>query len=266
MRDELNINDYNREAWNRKVDQQDRWTKPVSAAEVERARRGEFELYLTPSRPVPISWFPELEDRQVLCLASGGGQQGPLLAAAGATVTVLDNSPNQLQQDRFAAEQFGLQIATIERHMADLRCFNNESFDLIVHPCANCFVPELEPVWRESARVLRVGGLLLAGFTNPVRYLFDFQQMRQGDLQVRHQIPYSDIESLSQSERQESIIDAGEPLEFSHTLEGQIGGQIAAGFAITGFYEDRYADDASDPLSHFLPTFIATRATKTPSH
>jgi len=30
------------------------------------------------------------------CLASGGGQQGPVLAAAGAHVTVFDNSPRQL--------------------------------------------------------------------------------------------------------------------------------------------------------------------------
>ena len=40
---------------------------------------------------MPADWFGDLAGAPVLCLASGGGQQGPLLAAAGARVTVFDN-------------------------------------------------------------------------------------------------------------------------------------------------------------------------------
>jgi 2-polyprenyl-3-methyl-5-hydroxy-6-metoxy-1,4-benzoquinol methylase len=70
----------------------------------------------------------------VLCLASGGGQQGPILAAAGARVTVFDNSPQQLAQDRFVARREGLTLETVEGDMRDLSVFADVSFDLIVHP------------------------------------------------------------------------------------------------------------------------------------
>ena len=65
---------------------------------IEEARQGRWEIVLTPTKPVPRDWL-EVEGRHVLCLASGGGQQAPILAAAGATVTVLDNSPKQLERD-----------------------------------------------------------------------------------------------------------------------------------------------------------------------
>ena len=54
--------------------------------------------------------------------------------------------------------------------------------------------------------------------------------------------------------------ERGEPLEFGHTLEDQIGGQIAVGFVITGFYEDSYGEEEDDLLGKYTSTFIATRA------
>jgi hypothetical protein len=77
-------------------------------------------------------------------------------------------------------------------------------------------------------------------------------------LQVRHALPYADATSLSKEEK-EPQIDRREPLEFSHTLDDQIGGQIAAGFVIVGFYEDRHQNDT---LAAYMPTCIATRAIK----
>ena len=127
---------------------------------------------LTPTKPVPRAWL-EVEGRQVLCLASGGGQQAPILAAAGASVTVLDNSPKQLERDAKMAERHGLPITTVLGDMANLEMFADDSFDLIVHPCSNCFVPDVLPVWREAFRVLRRGCCLLAGFANPAMYVFD---------------------------------------------------------------------------------------------
>jgi hypothetical protein len=100
----IDILAHNRAAWDQKVEQQDRWTRPVTREVIERARRGESELLVTPTKPVPMLWFPELKGTRTLCLASGGGQQGPLVAAAGALVTAFDNSPQQLGQDRFVAD------------------------------------------------------------------------------------------------------------------------------------------------------------------
>ncbi len=258
----MDIRAHNRMAWDRQVERGNQWTIPVSAEVIAAARRGQWKLFLTPSKPVPREWFPDLAGRNVLCLASGGGQQGPILAAAGAKVTVLDNSPKQLAQDRLVAERESLSIATVEGNMADLNMFADRSFDLIVHPVSNVFVPDVQPVWAEAFRVLRHAGALWSGFTNPATYLFDYELAeRTGVLQVKHRLPYSDITSLSEEEKQRYVRD-GIPFEFSHTLEEQIGGQLDAGFVITGFYEDSYGEEVSDALTRYMPTFIATCAIK----
>ena len=262
----MDVRAYNRQAWDKLVADHDRWTVPVSSDEIQRARQGDWQIVLTPTKPIPKSWFPCLPGTATLCLACGGGQQGPLLAAVGAEVTVLDASPRQLEQDRAVAERDGLKLETVAGDMADLSLFVDATFDLIVHPCSNCFVPNIRPVWRECFRVLRPGGILLTGFTNPVRYIFDDERMENGSLEVRHSIPYSDLLDLNESTRQSTILkkilDKGQPLEFGHSLEDQIGGQLDVGFVITGFYEDRYDKGESDPLSQYLPTFMATRAVK----
>lgn len=253
----MDVRDYNRRAWNRQVERGNRWTVPVSPEVTAAARRGEWQIFLTPTKPVPRAWFPALPGRDVLCLASGGGQQGPILAAAGARVTVFDNSPRQLDQDRMVAERDGLEIDVVEGDMRDLSAFAPASFDLIVHPVSNTFVPDVRPVWREAHRVLRPGGALLAGFTNPMLYLFDWSLWEQGVLQVRYSLPFSDLESLSEEVRESTR--AGEPLEWSHTLEDQIGGQLDAGLLLAGFYED-YSGEEDVLLDQYMPTFIATRA------
>jgi SAM-dependent methyltransferase len=197
----------------------------------------------------------------VLCLASGGGQQGPILAAAGAKVTVLDNSPQQLDRDKSTAQRNGLALNTVEGDMAKLSMFESDKFDLIVHPVSNCFVPDVRPVWREAFRVLRPGGALLAGFVNPVQYVFDLDLYEKGELRICYSLPYSDLTSLT-DERRQRRIDANEALEFGHTLEDQIGGQMEVGFVLKGFYEDRNGAWDNDLLSQYMPTFIATRAEK----
>jgi len=249
----MDIRKHNSLAWDQEVERGNKWTIPVSEAVIDAARRGQWEIILTPSKPVPRAWFPDLERLDVLCLASGGGQQGPILAAAGAKVTVFDNSPKQLEQDRLVTERHALDITTVDGDMADLSMFSEHSFDLIVH---------VRPVWAEAFRVLRCGGVLLAGFSNPVIYLFDYDLAdRTGVLQVKYALPYSDLTSLTVEEKQR-VIEKGMPLEFSHTLEDQIGGQLDAGLLLTGFFEDAYPEDENDLLTNYLPAFIATRAIK----
>jgi len=255
----LDIRDHNRTAWDRQVEQGNRWTVPVSSREIEAARKGTWAVLLTPRKPVPRDWFPAMGGLRILCLASGGGQQGPIFAAAGARVWVFDNSPRQLDQDRAVAEREGLVLETVQGDMADLSSFDDGSFDLVFHPVSNCFVPDVRPVWREAYRVLRAGGLLLAGFANPVLYLFDDDDAgTEQELMVKRCIPYSDADSLSDRD-QRRYRREGLPFEFGHTLEDQIGGQLRAGFVLLGLYEDgHHLDDVA--ISHHIPTFIATRA------
>ncbi len=255
----MDIRNWNRDAWNHRVDAGIRWTVPVDSSVIQQAREGKWELFLTSSRPVPGNWFPVLDGLSVLCLAGAGGQQAPILAAAGACVTVLDNSPAQLGQDDLVAQREGLTIKTVEGDMADLSMFEDETFGLIVHPCSNCFVPDVRPVWREAFRVLRPGGVLLAGFVNPLVYLFNADALEIGDLTVTQTLPWSTVETLSQEELAQRKAD-GEPLWFGHLLTDQIGGQIDAGFMLGGFYEDDHGDD--DRLSRFTPWLIGTRAVR----
>lgn len=258
-RKNLDVRSYNREAWNREVESgKNRWTQPVTHEIIEKARQGDFSLLLTENIPVPRRWFPPLEGAEVLCLASGGGQQGPLLAAAGARVTVFDNSPAQLKQDQLVAEREALPLETVEGDAADLSMFADESFDLIFNPVSTVFMPDVRAVWRECARVLRRGGVLMSGVMNPVHYIFDLYKMDEGILEVAHPIPYSDLTSLPPEDLEEQV-KKGLPLEFGHSLTDLLGGQLDAGFVITDLYEDVMLDS---PLSKFHPNYIATRAVK----
>ncbi len=250
--------EYNRKAWDRQVANGNPWTQPVSTEQTDAARRGDWSLVLTPTIPVPRNWYPPLTGADVLCLASGGGQQGPILAAAGANVTVYDNSPAQLARDEEVAQRDGLQLRSVLGDMRDLSLFPDGSFDLIFHPVSNVFIPDVLPVWREAFRVLRRGGVLLAGFNNPVVYIFDLDKVDQGELVVAHSLPYADIKDMS-ADQLRHMQEEGWPYEWSHSLDEQIGGQLAAGFVLTGLYEDI---DPQTILGQTLPTYIATRALK----
>jgi SAM-dependent methyltransferase len=254
----VNVLQFNKDAWNKQVDGKNRWTIPVSPEVIRSAKAGKWQVVLTPCKPVPKDWFPRMEGNDVLCLASGGGQQAPIFAAAGANVTSFDNSPKQLEQDQFVAKRDGLKIRTIEGDMADLSVLADESFDFIFNPVSNCFIPELRPVWNETVRVLRSGGAMIVGFVNPVEFCFDGELAKKGIYHIKHSLPYSDLTSITEEERIH-LYGIGEPIEFGHTLEEQVGGQLEAGFHLIGFFEDYWAEEK---IKDYMPSFMATRSLK----
>ncbi|MES2623818.1 MAG: class I SAM-dependent methyltransferase [Pseudomonadota bacterium] len=256
----LDVPEHNRKAWDHLVDKGDQWTRCVDEKTIASARAGNWSIVLTNLKPVPRNWFPQsLVGERILCLASGGGQQGPVLAAAGASVTVFDNSAKQLDQDRHVALRDNLDITTELGDMCDLSRFAANTFDIIVHPVANLFVESVLPLWREAARVLKPGGTLLAGFANPVLFIFDLKQMEEGKLIVRHRVPYADQNDLCEEELQSLILADTAPLCHGHSLHDQIQGQLDAGFMLAGFYEDKAGDGV---LREYIDTFIATRSIK----
>ncbi|HEY5105824.1 MAG TPA: class I SAM-dependent methyltransferase [Caulobacteraceae bacterium] len=251
----------NQDGWDRRVDEGDVWTRPVSAEETDRARTGDWAVFLTPNKPVPRDWFGEVAGKSILCVASGGGQQGPILAAAGGRVVVFDASPRQLAQDRAVADRDGLSLLTQQGFMHDLAAFADGQFEIVFHPVSNSYAPEIEPVWCECFRVLRPGGVLLAGFMNPIVYVFDEDAREPGDLIVRHALPYADIVDRT-AEDLRKIIATDHTVEFSHTLETQIGGQLQAGFVLTHLFEDKDLEAQNTRRSRYFPTCLATRALK----
>ncbi len=250
--------DHNRRGWDKRVADGDEWTLPVDARTIARAREGTWEVLLTPTKPVPRDWFGEISGKDLLGLASGGGQQCPVFAAAGANVTCFDASEGQLAREREVADREGLNIRTVQGYMHDLSCFKDASFDLVFNPCSTAYAPEVLPVWRECARVLRPGGILMTGFYNPVFFVFDQLAMDRGELVARHSLPYSDFE-LPEEERQKMLAD-DPTLCFSHTLETQIGSQLRAGLQLTHLFEDNWAE--FDEIGKLFDPFIATRAEK----
>ena len=228
------------------------WGVPISHEEFLAAREGRFRLLLTPTKPVPREWLGDLKGKRVLGLASGGGQQMPLLTALGAECTVLDYSPRQLESERAVAAREGYGIRIVRADMTKPLPFRDGEFDLILHPVSNCYAAEVVPIWRECFRVLAPEGVLLAGLDNGFNYLFGEEEDR-----VVNFLPSDPLHNESQ--RRECLEeDLG--MQFSHTAEEQIGGQLAAGFRLTGIYED--TNGAGNLHDHGAPTFWATRAVK----
>ncbi len=251
----MDIVKHNQKAWNCEVENGNDATIPVSIDDIEEARNGEWSLFLS----IPYEWLGDVRNKDILCLASGGGQQGPILAAAGSNVTVFDNSPAQLHQDEIVAKNNNLLIHLEQGDMRDLSAFSDSSFDIIIQPISNHFVDEVQSVWKECYRVLKSEGVLIATFWNPINYLFDIDKWNHSkELVVRYKIPYSDMNQLPK-ERLSDYISNNEPLEFGHSLESQIGGQIKAGFLIGGFIESSFENDL---LTSIIDTVITTKAIK----
>lgn len=250
----MDIVKHNKLAWNNYVDKKDRWTIPVSEQELENTKKGNWNIVLTPKKPVPHNWFPELNGLKVLGLASGGGQQGPILATLGANVTIFDNSDKQLQQDETIRNKFNLDIKTLQGDMKDLSVFEDNSFDLIFNPCSVLFVDNVLPVWKECYRVLKPNGILMTGLINPISFQIDEQSLK-----LIYKQPFSDLHSLP-TEKVEELIKNKEALQYGHSLTEQINGQLQAGFSLTHMYEDNWGGENS--LDDYFPAFMATRAIK----
>ena len=280
----MDIRKLNQQAWDIQSQQgTSPWVQPVSAELIAQARQGNWQVILTPTINVPAAWFghdfplskstAQSQQRggnikrpiNILALASGGGQQVPILAAAvaasGGHVTSFDNSQQQLNKDKQVAEQNQLPVTCVQGDMIDLSQFPNESFDLIFHPVSNLFSEQIRPVWYECHRVLKPQGRLLAGFMNPDYYLFDHQAIEQGKPPIaQFSLPFCTPDYAS-TQTIDNSVQQGEAIEFSHSLTDQIGGQLEAGFYIAGFYEDRWHDGGT-PLYQYFPTSMATLAIK----
>lgn len=175
------------DAW---VDDGWEWGIPISHEQFTSALGGNWSVLLTPTKPVPREWFPELKDCKVLGLASGGGQQMPIFAAAGADCTVLDYSKKQIESELAVANREGYRINAIRADMTKPLPFANYSFDLIFHPVSNCYIEDVMHVWRECHRVLKKGGRLMAGLDNGINFLFD-----EDETEIKYSLPFNPLKN-----------------------------------------------------------------------
>ena len=228
------------------------WGMPITHEEYEDALKGEWNISLTPARCVPKHWFPDLKGSKVLGLAAGGAQQMPVLSALGAECTVLDYSIKQLESERMVSKREGYDIETVHADMAKPLPFGDGSFDLIVHPVSDHYIRDVEPLWKECARVLRTGGMMMAGFQNGINYLFWEDETR-----ITQHLPFDPLENADQM----TILKKDDHgIQFSHTMEEQIGGQLRAGFELLDIYEDTNGD--GELKKHGVACYYATLAKK----
>ena len=229
------------------------WGRPITHEGFLNAKQGRWDVLLTPTKPVPHGWFGGLEGKRVLGLASGGGQQMPVFAALGAVCTVLDYSPRQIESERMVAAREGYHIHTLRADMTKPLPFEDGEFDLIFHPVSNCYVREVTPIFKECYRVLKKGGVLLSGLDNGLNFMF-MDENKRDELCT---FPFDPVANPCQRALLEESNDG---MQFSHTLEEQIGGQLEAGFRLTHLYEDTNGEGVFH--EHNIPAFLATRAVK----
>lgn len=228
------------------------WGLPLPREKFEAAKRGDWDVLLTPVRPVPHGWFGDLKGRKLLGLASGGAQQMPVFAALGADCAVLDYSEAQIESERAYAAREGYAIEIVRADMTKPLPFADGRFDIIFHPVSNCYVREVEPIWRECARVLKKGGRLLASFDNGINYLVDEAEER-----VVHKMPF---DPLSDPAIMEECMREDAGVQFSHTFTEELGGLLKAGFRLLDLYEDTNGTGRLHELN--INTFMAVLCEK----
>ena len=228
------------------------WGKPISHEEYLRAQKGQWDVLLTPTKNVPHEWFGDLKGKRVLGLASGGGQQMPVFCALGAICTVFDYSRAQLDSEKLVSEREGYQIKIIRGDMTEPLPFLDESFDLIFFPVSNVYVENAKPIFKECYRILKKGGILLSGLDNGINFITDEEEK-----EIKFSLPFN---PLKNEEQRKSLEADDDGIQFSHTLEEQIGGQLETGFHLLDLYEDTNGEGRLHELN--IPTFFATRSRK----
>lgn len=252
--------DHNRRAWDRLAAEGVPLARPA-ADEAFGDPRGWLGSAGTAARP----WLPvRLDGLDVLCLAAGGGKHGPLYAAAGARVTVLDVSPAMLALDRAVARERRIDLEIIEGSMDDLSMFATARFDLVIHPVSTCYLPDVSMVFREVARVTRASGLYVSQHKSPVSLQAGIVPNDRGRYELEHaQQPGVPLPAVPPSRLRE----AG-TREYVHSLDSLFGGICRAGFTIEDVAEPDHAlpSAAVGSTAHraaFLPPYLRILARRT---
>lgn len=215
--------EHNQRAWDERVRRQDRHTRTVLARDLQ--------------NPLPVldpeNWLGgNVRGRKVLCLASGGGLQSAMFAAAGASVTVVDLSNEMLNQDREIAARYGFQVLAVQASMDDLSMFAAGHFEIVLQPVSTCYVPDIGAVFREVARVLREGGIYISQHKQPASLQAETLPGPKG---------YTIIELADRKEALPPVLPCwhreADAIEYLHSWSSIIGGMCRAGFVIEDLIE-----------------------------
>ena len=245
------VADYNRARWEALVQARALFTRPWLGLDAPSALR----------RIDPWGYLGGLRDKDVLCLASGGGQQSVAFGLAGAHVTVFDLADGQLARDRDAAAHYGYEIETVQGDMRDLSAFGVTCFDLVFQPYSINFVPDCRPVFAEVARVLRPGGRYVFQAANPfapglgTRAWNGHAYELGGFYEQGGAIEYDDEDWVFAEPGTRAAVPR--PREYRHLLSTLLNGVLDRGFVIEHIEEDTRqasADTIPGSWEHLMAT------------
>lgn len=253
--DRTDVLQQNKRAWDRMATSGHVLAKPARDKDLE-----------NPLRTVDAAgWLTEgIQGWNVLCLAAGGGRHGPLYAAAGANVTVVDLSSGMLELDRQVAEELRLSVRTIETSMDDLSALGNNIFDLVIHPVSTCYLPSLERLFPEVARVTRAGGLYISQHKQPANLQASLDTSA-GFYTVEH--AYYDSTSVPRAQSPSKLREP-DTKEFAHSWNTILGGICKSGFHIEDVVEPNHSK-ADAPVGsfhhrcHYIAPYIRLKARRT---
>lgn len=248
----MNVREQNQAAWDRRA-RTDAWYVDTA---VEDDFRNPLEV------ADPLGWLGgSVAGRRILCLAAGGGRHGPLLAAAGARVTVVDLSERMLARDREMAKARGLVVRTVQATMEDLDVLRGERFQAVIQPVSTCYVPDVKVVFAQIADVLEPGGLYVSQHKQPVSLQCGPVVDGAGypvRVKARHRGPLPPAAKECWHREHGTV-------EFLHTLQDLLGGMCREGFVIEDVMEPNHADPRA-PVntfphrSRFVPPYLAIKA------
>lgn len=224
----------NKRHWERMVRQGCGFTRPwlnLDRALLHQYVTGQLDPVPLPLIEIyPPSVLTNVEGKDVLCLASGGGQQSAVFGLLGARVTVVDLAEGQLEGDRAAAAHYGYQVTTVCADMRDLPAIGDDAFDLVYQAPSMAYVPDVRPVYDEAFRVLRSGGIYRVCFTNPATEFVDWNSWDGHGYRITK--PYS--EPMERGEEDET----GGSIQFRHAMADIFNGLIATGFVVQQVMDD----------------------------
>ena len=203
----------NRSRWNALAKANVEWSQPFLDFSVEQAEANIYRYDI----------LKDVCKQEVLCLASGGGQDSVAFGLLGAKVTVMDLSDIQLERDTLAAQHHNLHVKTIQGDMRDLSLFPADNFDVVWQPYSVNFISSVDTVFKEVARVLKPGGYYYLGFANPFVHAVDDEAWNGTAYPLTR--PYIDGEEVSLYfphwdvwQEDGEVVKVDSPREFRHSL------------------------------------------------
>jgi len=243
--------EHNRSVWDARVRQARSFARPAGDAE-----------FVDPLRHLDgANWLGgDIRGKRLLCLAAGGGRHGPLYAAAGAEVTVVDISAAQLALDREVAAARKLRLRTIQASIDRLPMLGQAEFQVVIQPVSTCYVPDVLAVYREVARVTCPGGLYISQHKQPASLQADTVPASRGYELIHPCCLEGPLPQVAGSPHREEGT-----WEYLHRWELLLGGLCRAGFAIEDVHEPLHADPRAPrgTFAHrscFVPPYIRLKA------